>query len=241
MEDSKASFGQAQKWLGLVAQAGFDGQRLQRFIARFGAMAQIERAIEEGRLTNAEVLAFATQMKKREKVVEQPPASIIAPSDNIVVVPHIAAVDLTALLMEERDFTCSDLDPDYAYWNYYRAIDGKPISGQGKRFEVLVWKPKLAPWATIASNSVRRHFRRFGFYGHTGAFIQWLRIRGFTGYHASILDDNNCLLDRHNCHCSLSAYSVHHNRQIIRQIVPRPHIHEWRCGWSFVGFREIKE
>jgi hypothetical protein len=107
-----------------------------------------------------------------------------------VVVPDLAAVDLTALVENELDLTY--LDSDYRWWDYYRGNDGAAINGRGRKYEVLIWKPELKPDEIISSEAVRNHFKELRAFGHTGAFTQWRRVCGFNGYHASIPEDDGC-------------------------------------------------
>jgi hypothetical protein len=152
---------------------------------------------------------------------------------NIIVVPDLAAVDLTALAKSELNLTY--LDPDYEQWNYYRGNDGKEISGRGKRFEVLIWKPELASGAYINSEPVRKHFRDLGFYGHAGAFTQWRRTCGLEGYHVSIPEDNGCWRDSDGRLYAPYSYFDDGRRELGHDWVGR----KWNGYWSFVAFREL--
>lgn len=152
---------------------------------------------------------------------------------NIVVVPDLAAVELTALVQRELGLTL--LDQGYKRWNYYSDLRGQPIPGRGKRFESSIWNPKRKPSEILSSEAIREYFRALGFYGHTGAFIQWMRTCGLQGYHASIPEDDACWRSPSGgLHAPFSYFG---NGR-----------HELRLGWSgggwsgswfFVGFREV--
>ena len=154
---------------------------------------------------------------------------------DIVVVPDLAAVDLTALVKRELDLTY--IDPDYEQWDYYQGVDKSEIRGCGQKFEALVWKPDLKPDEKISFEAVRAHFRELDAIGHVGAFTQWLRTCGLEGYHASIPEDNACWPDsRGRLHAPCSIF-VGGNRWLY---------HRWiGCGWdgywSFVGFKILDD
>ncbi len=153
---------------------------------------------------------------------------------NIVVVPDMAAVDLTALV--EKELKLTYLDSDYRQWNYYIGVDKTVISGRGKRFESLIWKPELKPNETISSGVVCKHFKGLGgFYGHAGAFTEWRRVCGLNGYHTTILDDNSCVRFAGGRLCV--PYSDF--RGADRKLCLGRLGGGWSGGWSFVAFREV--
>lgn len=162
---------------------------------------------------------------------------------SIVVVPDMAAVDLTALVEKELDLT--HLGSDYRRWDYYRGLDGSEILGRGRKYEVLIWKPDLKPNETIPYEVVRGHFKDLGgFYGHAAAFTQWRRVCGLNGYHATILDALTCLDAGGDLYVPYSGFDdglrwLGHrwlgSAWVDRDWVDR----DWHAYWSFVGFREI--
>lgn len=153
---------------------------------------------------------------------------------NIVVVPDMAAVDLTALVEKELDIT--HLDSNHMQWDYYRGLDGSEILGRGRKYEVLIWKPDLKPNETIPYEAVRGHFKESGgFYGHAAAFTQWRRVCGLNGYHATILDDNGCYRDTSGGLCvPCSNFG-----DVDRKLNQRWLVDDWLVIWSFVAFREL--
>ena len=136
---------------------------------------------------------------------------------NVIDVPDLDAVDLTALTKLHCDL--SFLDRDYAGWDFYHGVDGKPISGRGKRFEFMTWDPGRE----VGSDVVHAYFEELGFYGHAGAFTAFVKQRKPVGSYASIPDDNAC-------------WRFSDGRRELR--------HEWiNLGWAdrlvFVAFREL--
>jgi len=154
-------------------------------------------------------------------------------SSSIVVVPDMAAVDLTALVEKELDLT--HLDSDYRRWDYYRGNDGAEISGRGRKYEVLIWKPELAPDETISSKIVSDHFKELKAFGHAGAFTQWRRVCGLDGYHATILEDNACCRNAGGNLCVPYSNFGDGLRGLSQDWIGGV----WSDGWSFVGFREL--
>ncbi len=148
---------------------------------------------------------------------------------NVIEVPDIDAVDLTALTKSHCDLTY--LDSDYAKWDFYRGVDGKPISGRGKRFEFLTWEPKR----DVKSDEVRAYFKERGFYGHTGAFTAFVKERKPAGYHASIPDDNGCWRGSDGRLCVPSSYFVGVYRGLDQFWLDLG----WGSDWVFVAFREL--
>lgn len=155
-------------------------------------------------------------------------------TSNIVVVPDLSAVELTALT--KRDLNLTYLDTDYAKWDYYRDLDGNPIHGRCLKFEALVWKPELDPNSIISSEQARAYLRERGFYGHVGAFTQW---RGqnpdLMGYHASIPEDAACWRRADGHLCAPYSYFDGGYRELGQDWVGS----DWDDDWSFVGFREV--
>jgi hypothetical protein len=159
---------------------------------------------------------------------------------HIVIVPDIFAVELTALTKRgvrvgDGELPLTNLDSDYERWDFYRGVDGSVISGRGQCFETLVWKPKFKDDETISSEAVRVHFRELGFYGHAGAFTEWRRTCGLTGWHISIPENNGCW--RHPRGGLYVPYSVFVSRD--RELNQDWFGHAWDERWSFVGFRVV--
>ncbi len=152
---------------------------------------------------------------------------------NIVIVPHMAAVDLTALV--EKKFKLKFLDPNYRRWNYYRDVDGSEIPGPGRKYEVLVWNPELEPKEFISSDAIRDHFRRLNAFGHAGAFMQWRRVCGLSGHHATILEDSDCYRDEGGNLRVLYSRFVDGDRRLDMSWFDN----DWDDNWSFVAFREL--
>jgi hypothetical protein len=160
----------------------------------------------------------------------------LAPID-IVVVPDLAAAYLTALVqrgvkLDDQELSLTRLDPDYAKWDYHVGLDGKPISGRGKRFASKIWTPRR----DVSSVELRQCFQEDGgFYGHTAAFTAWRRICGLVGYHASIPKDNGCWRNPNGyLYVPCSRFDGGH-RCLGQYRLDR----EWNAHWSFVGFREL--
>ena len=154
-------------------------------------------------------------------------------SPNIVVVPDMAALDLTALVEKELNLTY--LESLYRKWDYHVGNDGTEIVGRGRRYEALIWKPELRYGEGISSIAVRRHFKKEKAYGHPGAYMQWRRTCGLSGYHASIFDDRACYETPTGVlfisfSCFLEGFSA-----IRLQFIGT----EWSRDFSFVAFREI--
>lgn len=153
---------------------------------------------------------------------------------NVVVVPDLSAVELTAVA--KRDLQLTHIDSDYERWDYYTGVNGLRIEGRGKKFEVLIWKPELGPNDVIASKTVRGYFQeQGGFHGHAGAFTQWRRACGLQGYHASLLDDNACWRHPDGRLGVPSSYFVGGRRELYRFWLD----YDWHANWSFVAFREV--
>lgn len=152
----------------------------------------------------------------------------------IVCVPDLSATELTAALNRERRLNY--LDPNQASWDFYTDRDGNPIPGRGKKFEVIVWKPKFQPDEIIPSESVREHFRALGAHGNVGAFTEWLRqAEEPSDYYATIPEDSACsrLPDDNLC-APYSSFAA--DCRMLNQ--HRLDI-GWGHYWVFVGFREV--
>lgn len=151
-----------------------------------------------------------------------------APAMGIITVPNLSAVDLTAHVKKSCNLT--RLDSDYVR-DFYKDLNGKPISGRGKSFEFLVWNPKK----DVTSEAVRKYFQERCFSGHTGAFTAWVGERIPSGYHASIPDDSGCWRGyggRLFAPCSGFGDS---SRILSLCLVDGV----WYSNWSFVAFREV--
>ncbi len=211
-----------------------DGQQKQivRLVEEVG-----QEALKELGLTKDDaqrLLGKGGEFKKELATLLVPVVRRFSMAPNIVLVPDLAAVDLTALV--KKDLNLTYLDADYARWNYYRDNDGKVIEGRGKKFEAMIYKPELGPNDVAASEAVRAYFRGRGFSGHAGAFTQWRRQNpGLMGYHASVLEDNACWRDSDGRLYVPYSFFDGDDRKLDRDWVGR----DWDAGWSFVAFREV--
>lgn len=149
---------------------------------------------------------------------------------NVIEVPDMAAVDLTAATEKELNLTY--LDSDYAKWDFYRGVDGTPISGRGKRFEFLTLEPKRQ----VSSREVREYFQAKGFSGHAGAFTAWFKERMPQDHHASIPDDNGCWRRSNGRLCVPCSYFSDGNRLLDSCWLDGD---DWDDRWVFVAFREL--
>lgn len=150
--------------------------------------------------------------------------------NNEILMPDIDAVDLTALTKSHCDLTY--LDGDYAEWNFYVDVDGRPISGRGKRFECMTW----TPGRDTKSDEVRVYFKKRGFYGHAGAFTAWVKERKPQGYHASLPENNGCCRDsEEGFFCPPFSYFGSNDRKLA---LNRAGI-RWENVWVFIAFREL--
>jgi hypothetical protein len=209
-----------------------------------GQQKQISRLIEEvgedalkklglGKEDAQRLLARGGEFKQELGKALAPLVQRFSNAPNIIVVPDLAAVELTALVKRELNLTF--LDGEYARWDYYTAHDGTPISGRGKRFEVLVWKPELRSDQAISSEAVRKHFRDLGYFGHAGAFTQWRRTCGLEGYYASIPEDSACWRSSDGRLCAPYSIFLGGPRKLSRSWIRD----DWGVRWSFVAFREV--
>lgn len=147
---------------------------------------------------------------------------------NLVIVPDLLAVDLTALAAKELRLT--HLDSDYGSWDYYRDLKGGVIEGRGLTLEYFVW----TPGKRVTSNEVRVHFKELRCFGHTGAFSQWLRKQtDLQGFYATIPEDSACSLGPDGNLGVPYFYSGGGYRKLLMD----PLGADWGDGWSFVGFR----
>lgn len=157
---------------------------------------------------------------------------------NIVIVPDVAAVDLTASVQR---YCCSEPNADFAGWDYYRGLDGQHIPGRGLRFESLVVPMKMiAPsLECVTYDEARAYFcdRGYLFDGNAGAFTQWLRQQPQPkGEYVAILPDNACWFDLESGRlCTALSFS-----QLIGKSLQLLSIQEsWFASSTFVGFRLI--
>lgn len=170
---------------------------------------------------------------------------------NIIQVPDMSAVELTALAKRDLNLTC--LDRDYAEWDFYHDVNGDSIPGRGKQFEVMVWRPELEAGESISSQQVRNHFSQIGFIGNTAAFTEWRRQNpSLLGFHASILEDKDCWIDspledkdylvddgmRLDFGSDLNVPLSYFNES-YRKLTPSPFGCKWYNYCSFVAFREV--
>ncbi|MDD2785268.1 MAG: hypothetical protein PHS79_00060 [Patescibacteria group bacterium] len=158
---------------------------------------------------------------------------LITPVANIVVVPDLAAVDLTALA--KREFNLSGLDNDHDRWDYYTDLKGQPIRGRGLKFKVMIYRPEIGSEESVSSEAVRVYLRECKFYGHTGAFTQWCRTCGLIGRYASIPEDDACYRDASG-YLRIPYFYFGGGSRLIDQCWLDGY---WDDRWSFVGFREV--
>ena len=217
-----------QEWLSWMKKIDADPKALfrQHMFVDEGALAEKSKAfmdameaLEELRVTKH--LSEGTKQKLDMERLEY---------NRFIFVPDVEATELTAIAKQELDLTY--ITPDSEPWDYYQGNDGKPISGRGKVFEVMTWKPGR----DVSSDEVREHFEKEGFYGHAGAFTQWRRTCGLSGYHASIPDNNGCWRRSDGRLHAPCSYFGSGERSLNQGWVDYP----WRGGfWSFVAFREV--
>lgn len=155
---------------------------------------------------------------------------------NIVVVPDMSAVDLTALI--EKDLKITHLGSDYKQWDYFHDADGLEIFGRGRKYEVLVWTPEWKANHFISSAIVRGKFKEFGdFYGHAGAFVCYSRVTECRHSLVTILDEKCC------CRIANGDLCVPHYSGFFErgggELSLEPLGTGWGGGWCFVGFREL--
>lgn len=177
---------------------------------------------------------LAEQQKSSVKIIDASgtPYRGGANGKNIIVVPDMAAVDLTALVIQELNLTPDELRW-YEEWDYYLDMNRNPISGRGKSFKWDLWKPGCK----ISSDEVREYFKARGFYGHAGAFTQWCRVYGLQGHHASIPDYKNCMHVYRQGHSEfVPSSSINDDERELRGYGA---FHSWPEYWSFVGFSEL--
>lgn len=148
---------------------------------------------------------------------------------NIILVPDLDAVAITALA--KKQCKLNYLDGDYEKWDHLTGLDNKPISGRGKKFEVLTWQPGR----NVSSDQVRKYFEDNGFSGHTAAFTAWVAQHSPEGYHASIPEDNACSRDSGDDLCAPFSYFGDGGRKLDRRWVGG----DWDDRWCFVAFREL--
>jgi hypothetical protein len=164
-----------------------------------------------------------------------PTPEIVMMAANIVVVPDLAAVELTALVKRELGLF---VEPDYERWDYYIDINSQPIPGRGLKFEALVWKPELKPDEMISSEAVRKYFRDLGAFGHTGAFTQWRRTCGLEGSHASIPEDEACWRNPPKVDLGAPCCVLSNTR---RWFLPACVKSGWWASDSFVAFKPFND
>ncbi|GEM_PF-3258367 len=210
------------------------GRRFQRrLLGGWAAEADARSAIREGVAMTTALITRSTKSPERPwstSVIQE--RSI---TQSLIVVPDLNAVDLTALVKRDRALTY--LDSDVAAWDYYRGDKGQSIPGRGWQFEALVWEPQLGSSEIIPPETVRAYFRKHGYFGHTGAFIQWRHVVDLEGYHASIPDDYACWC--RSTSVLYAPYSYYDEDEDIRELAKYPLAYEWDDRWSFVGFRQL--
>jgi hypothetical protein len=150
-----------------------------------------------------------------------------------ITVPDLHHSDLLDLVKTRCDLT--SLYYGYRGYDLFQTIDGGLISGRGRVFRFLIWKPQRK----IASTEVREYFEAKGFYGHAPAFMAWLADKERKGSYASIPNDKECF--RMNAR-SGTVYapcfqSAHGQRKLDWQSCY--YGDAWDEHWSFIGFSEI--
>lgn len=148
---------------------------------------------------------------------------------DILVVPDVSAAELIKLAKSSG----MSVDPDLVGWDFYRGVDGEPISGRGKRFEVLNWQPRQR----VEPDEVRAYAKRREFYGHVGASITFFVQRNPRGLFASIPDGNACLR-------SFGASFVPFYDCVVRERalglkLLKPSQPDFGYFWTFLAFREL--
>lgn len=152
----------------------------------------------------------------------------------ILVVPDLAAVDLTALV--KKNLRLQHVDPLYESWNYDEGLDGSLIPGRGESFEYLCWEPPSLRETPISPEAVRKHFRDLGFYGHVGAFTWWRCISVLRGRHASIPEDSGCWRSGKGPLCFPHSYFDIGYRTLNNGASTQDPL---GGDWTFVGFRKL--
>lgn len=157
-------------------------------------------------------------------------------ASNIVVVPDMAAVELTAAT--KRDLRLTHLDGDYAAWDFYCGVNGHPIEGRGQKLEALIVpKTDIKPSGeTVSLKYAWECLLERGYIGHVGGFTQWRRQnRGLMGYHLSIPEDNACWRHSDGDLCVPFSYFNGDSRELGRRWLGYGLI----GGESVVGFRVV--
>ncbi len=155
----------------------------------------------------------------------------------IVVVPDLNAASLEEFVGHRRyPYSPTRLQHSVGgSWDYFTGIDGRQISGRGKRFRYLILKDRMK--TRMFSESVREYFQEKGYYGHTAAFLVWLTWCGVQTRCATIPEDNAC-------------YSVLGNRLLAPYASGSSEGHfvcyhdismSWDEDFTFVAFRELPD
>ncbi len=184
------------------------------------------------RLTNPE--AHATLQRMADVAHDDWTAIDRSKPSGILVVPDLAAVDLTALV--KKNLRLQHVDPSYESWNYDEGLDGAPIPGRGRPFNYLCWTPEFVPETPISPETVRKHFYDLGFRGHVAAFTWWRSISGLGGRYASIPEDNGCWRSGKGPLCFPHAYFGIGYRTLSNGTSMESSL---SGDWTFVGFQEL--
>jgi hypothetical protein len=212
--------GQLDSILQLINQVGKDELR------RLGlSKDDAQRLLEKGGDFKSELVRLLSPIVQRYSA-----------APNIVVVPDMGAVELTAAT--NRDLRLTYLDRDYAAWDFHTGLDGQPIAGRGLKFEAIIFTKKdIKPSDDdVSSEEVRAYFRERGYFGHTGAFTQWRRQNPtLMGYHASIPEDNGCWRGSDGRLCVPYSYFGEGCRELYRYWFAD----DWDDRGSFVAFRVV--
>ncbi len=150
----------------------------------------------------------------------------------LITVPDIPATELLSLLQTEKQ---ASLDKYMQHWDFHRRdyySEPKNIPGRGRTFATAIWTPKQ----TVYAESILSHFRKIGYFGHSAAFVQWLRESEIEGHHACMLEERDSPYLNHT-HRAI-PYSVRSHKHHCVRHAYRHHPFDER--WSFVAFREVK-
>ncbi len=175
---------------------------------------------------------------------KEPAARPIPPSTGATLIPtagrgdtiFVPDIDAAALVAFAR---CKMTYIEwYDRWNFFIGLDKKPISGRGKTFETLIWRPNR----NISSEEVRKYFAARGFDGHTAAFIAWAACHNPEGIYVTIPEENACRRDVSG-NLRVPVFSSNDRQRVLSKdllnggyILGNP---DWLPQYCFVGFREL--
>lgn len=161
----------------------------------------------------------------------------------LVRVPDISAEELL------KRFEADNADKAYADalrgWDFYRKRPlpneqiPRLINGPGRAYEWRFWTPS----GKARGKDAAAHAVRDGWFGHTGAFIEWRRVNRMSGFFTSVpADPDDCLVDSSSQFCGV-AYSSAFQDDPRGKNVPldiRNWAHEMPPQTTFLEFREVK-